>query len=381
MAGKFSYQVGNHSDKGMVRKNNQDSFGSATNAWGEIYIVADGMGGHKGGEVASQITVSHITNAFKKADANEKPIDFLERTIQEANQLVLEKGKKDNELEGMGTTIVCILMVDDIAHIAHVGDSRLYIFRYNNPYFVTKDHSVVQDLLDKGLISEQEAEDHPNKNRILQAIGIGKISTSITIEKLYKGDYVLLCSDGLTGEVSVPDIFSIIKSNKPMDATEKLIDKANNNGGSDNTTAIVLKVDKGPNPPKQKVLSASHRPTTDKKNVSSYMVLSFIIGSIITLLAIITYSKVSDLLIKDEPIIDIDPVIIEEEQADQSEEVEEPKEEEKADQTEESAPSKEEKVGDIGNKSSNPIVNTNQDTSKNDTVKKISKDQTSKKKK
>ena len=96
----------------------------------------------------------------------------------------------------MGTTCTVLLLRKAKAHIAHVGDSRLYIFRYNKPYFVTKDHSVVQDLLDKGLITEKEAENHPNKNRILQAIGTGNITPSISIEKLYKADSVLLCSDG-----------------------------------------------------------------------------------------------------------------------------------------------------------------------------------------
>ena len=283
MTGKFSYKVGNHSDKGMVRANNQDSFGSAKNSWGEIYIVADGMGGHKGGEVASQMAVSHITDAFKQADKSVKPAEFLEKSIQQANQLVVKKGKENKELEGMGTTIVCILMTDNIAHIAHVGDSRLYIFRYNEPYFVTKDHSVVQDLLDKGLITAKEAENHPNKNRILQGIGVGNVTPSITIEKLYKGDSVLLCSDGLTGEVKENNIYSVIKSNEPVVATERLIARANKNGGSDNITAIVIKVDKGSSPPPQPKIRSSNLPVSTQKSYK-FLFSGVLIGVLITTL-------------------------------------------------------------------------------------------------
>ena len=283
MAGKFSYKVGNHSDKGMVRANNQDSFGSAKNSWGEIYIVADGMGGHKGGEVASQMAVSHITDAFNQADKSVKPAEFLEKSIQQANQLVVKKGKENKELEGMGTTIVCILMTDNIAHIAHVGDSRLYIFRYNKPYFVTKDHSVVQDLLEKGLITAKEAENHPQKNRILQAIGTGNITPSITIEKLYKGDSVLLCSDGLTGEVKVNNIYSVIKANEPVVAAKRLIARANKNGGSDNITAIVIKVDKGPMPPPQPKIKSSSFPVKTKKSYR-FLFSGVLIGVLITTL-------------------------------------------------------------------------------------------------
>ena len=292
MAGKFSYKVGNHSDKGMVRANNQDSFGSAKNSWGEIYIVADGMGGHKGGEVASQMAVSHITDAFKQADKNVKPVEFLEKSIQQANQLVVKKGKENKELEGMGTTIVCILMTDNIAHIAHVGDSRLYIFRYNKPYFVTKDHSVVQDLLDKGLITAKEAENHPNKNRILQAIGTGNITPSITIEKLYKGDSVLLCSDGLTGEVKVNNIYSVIKANEPVVATERLIARANKNGGSDNITAIVIKVDKGSLPPQQPPIKSDNFPVSTQKSYR-YLFSGVLIGTVITIFVVFGYQWIN----------------------------------------------------------------------------------------
>ena len=281
---KAKAEAGTHT--GNVRAGNEDCFFSDDDIG--LWLVADGMGGHKGGEVASQMTVSHITDAFKQADKAVKPIEFLEKSIQRANQLVVKKGKENKELEGMGTTIVCILMTNNIAHIAHVGDSRLYIFRYNKPYFVTKDHSVVQDLLDKGLITAKEAENHPNKNRILQAIGTGNITPSITIEKLYKGDSILLCSDGLTGEVKVNNIYSVIKANEPVVAAKRLIARANKNGGSDNITAIVIKVDKGPMPPPQPKIKSSSFPVKTKKSYR-FLFSGVLIGVLITTLIGFSY--------------------------------------------------------------------------------------------
>ena len=251
MTKKISYTIGNGSHKGMVRSINQDSFGSAKNSWGEFFIVADGMGGHKGGEVASKMVVNHLCEAFKLEQNGDDPARFFQSTIQSANQAVLEKAKDDSEYEGMGTTVVCVVIKGNDAYFAHVGDSRIYLFRYSKPIFITKDHSVVQDLLDKGLITPAEAKNHPKKNRILQAVGTGTITPTINRKSLYKGDTLLLCSDGLTGEVSDKLILSTLKKNDPKTASKMLIDLANKNGGSDNITCIVLNVDNGLNPPKK----------------------------------------------------------------------------------------------------------------------------------
>ena len=183
------------------------------------------MGGHKGGEVASKITVDHMCNAFKTASKDTSPAVFLERTINSANDTVLAKAEEGPEYEGMGTTIVAVIIKDDEAHIAHVGDSRLYLIRNSQAFFKTKDHSFVQDLVDQGLINESEAETHPKKNRILQAIGTGSIKPDITTKKLYKDDHILLCSDGLSGEVQETEIIDKLNSSEPMAACKELVDR------------------------------------------------------------------------------------------------------------------------------------------------------------
>jgi protein phosphatase len=256
----IKYSFGNHSDVGKKRKINQDSFGTAKNDWGEIFIVADGMGGHKGGEVASKITVDHMCNAFKTASKDTSPAVFLDRSINGANDAVLTKAKEGPDFEGMGTTIVAVIIKDNDAHIAHVGDSRLYLIRNGQAFFKTKDHSFVQDLVEQGLINEAEAETHPKKNRILQAIGTGSIKPDITTKKLYKNDHILLCSDGLSGEVQETEIIDKLNSSDPMVACKELVDLANERGGPDNITVIAINIENG-----EKALKSSGVP---KKKIS-----------------------------------------------------------------------------------------------------------------
>ena len=287
----IKYSFGNHSDVGKKRKINQDSFGTAKNDWGEIFIVADGMGGHKGGEVASKITVDHMCNAFKIASKDTPPAVFLERTINSANDTVLAKAQEGPEYESMGTTIVAVIIKDNEAHIAHVGDSRLYLFRYNQPFFKTKDHSFVQDLVDQGLISETEAETHPNKNRILQAIGTGQVKPDITTQTLYKGDHILICSDGLSGEVNETELFNELKSSKPMEASKNLVDLANERGGPDNITVIVIHIDKGEKPPKKPKPDVKNQIVLDPMSPSPNRVLAIglILGILLSFIGYMTY--------------------------------------------------------------------------------------------
>ena len=291
MASKINYTFGNHSDVGKKRKINQDSFGTAKNDWGEIFIVADGMGGHKGGEVASKITVDHMCNEFKSASEDTLPAVFLERTISSANDAVLTKAKEGPGYEGMGTTIVAVIIKNDEAHIAHVGDSRLYLFRYNQPFFKTKDHSFVQDLVDQGLISEAEAETHPKKNRILQAIGTGSIRPDITMKKLFKGDRLLLCSDGLSGEVQESELLKELKTSSPMKACKNLVGFANERGGPDNITVIVIHIDKGEKPPKKPRPVVRKQIVIDPMSPSPNRVLAIglILGILLSFIGYMTY--------------------------------------------------------------------------------------------
>ena len=292
MRTKFKYTFGNHSDVGKKRKINQDSFATAKNDWGEIFIVADGMGGHKGGEVASKITADYMCNEFKLANSDISPAVFLDRSIQSANDVVSSKAKEETEFEGMGTTVVAVIIQDEEAHIAHVGDSRVYIFRNGRPFFMTKDHSFVQDLVDQGLISEEEAEDHPKKNRILQAIGTGPVKPDITTKRLYKGDRILMCSDGLSGEVKEPELIKETSLSEPMKACKALVDLANERGGPDNITVIAVHIDNGDKPPK-------FTSSSQKKGIRLELILIILF---LLCMRIVIYNKYTE---EEEPTLDI----------------------------------------------------------------------------
>jgi len=243
------YSVGNHTHLGMVRKVNQDSFGSAKTAWGDLYVVADGMGGHKGGEIASKLTVSFLCDEFKKKRV-EEPNKFLADKLVLADKVVIKKTEDEKKLEGMGTTVVAVIIKENKAYYAHVGDSRIYLFRNKKGMQLTKDHSYVQQLVDQGLIKPNEAENHPQKNKILQAIGIGNINPSLDTIDLYKNDVLLLCTDGLSGEVNKEEMWSTIESSNPMESCKNLVNLANKRGGPDNSTVIIIQINEGLKAPK-----------------------------------------------------------------------------------------------------------------------------------
>jgi PPM family protein phosphatase len=240
---KLTIKRGNHSDVGMKRKINQDDFGTASNEWGDIFVLADGMGGYKGGEIASSIAVKTICDGFKKADSEIAPVMLLDELIKEAHYAILEQAKQNPSISDMGTTVIAVIIKDTLAYVGHVGDSRCYLFRNNNAKWISKDHSFVQDLLRKGLINEAEARNHPNKNRILQALGSEKIKPSYETLALKKGDKFLLSSDGLHGEVEWQEMIKIMNSNEPMEASHKLVDLANERGGPDNITVITIYIE------------------------------------------------------------------------------------------------------------------------------------------
>jgi len=246
---KGKYSVGNHTHKGMVRKVNQDSFGSVKTAWGDLYVVADGMGGHKGGETASKLTVTLLCDEFKNNQVK-NPTKFLTEKLVLADEVVRKKADDDNKLKGMGTTVVAVIIKNNKAYYAHVGDSRIYLFRNKKGTQLTKDHSYVQQLVDQGLIKPEEAENHPQKNKILQAIGIGNVKPSSDTTDLYKNDFLLLCSDGLSGEVNKEEMWSFIESSSPMESCKNLVNLANKRGGPDNSTVIIIQINQGLKAPK-----------------------------------------------------------------------------------------------------------------------------------
>lgn len=234
------------SDVGKVREMNQDSFyASKPTDEVQIYILADGMGGYNGGEIASKIAVksvkSYISSNFASIEhERENIMNLIKNAIEYANMVVYERSKQSEELEGMGTTIdVCIIYGGKI-YIGHVGDSRVY--RKRKEFFrkLTTDHSYVQQLVADGTITTEEAYNHPKKNMLTKALGCTAfVEPDVLVKGYLKDDIILMCSDGLTNMVKDDEISKILSENQEK-AYKTLINKANANGGYDNITVITI---------------------------------------------------------------------------------------------------------------------------------------------
>lgn len=234
------------SDIGKAREMNQDSFFvSSENDEIKLFILADGMGGYKGGEIASKLAVvsakNFITNNFPNIiKEKEEILKLISDAIEYANFVVYEKSKESSEISDMGTTLDICLIYNNKLFIGHIGDSRVYRIRKNVIRKLTNDHSYVAQLVKEGKITKEEAYNHPRKNMLLKAIGC---SSLVEPDVMYKGfikdDILLMCSDGLTNMLKDEEIYQILLENpeKPVDI---LIKKANEAGGSDNITAIIV---------------------------------------------------------------------------------------------------------------------------------------------
>ena len=234
------------SDIGRAREMNQDAYyASQPSDTVGLYIVADGMGGYNGGEIASELAVTaaknFVENNFAETEhTKEKLQELVKNAIEYANMLVYEKSKEVPELQGMGTTIEVALVHNNRVYIGHVGDSRIYRIRKEFIRKLTTDHSYVQKLVKDGKISKEEAVHHPKKNMLTKALGCTSfVEPDVTVKGFLKDDILVLTSDGLTNMVKDQEIFDIIKFNIDI-ATDKLIDKANENGGLDNITVIIV---------------------------------------------------------------------------------------------------------------------------------------------
>jgi serine/threonine protein phosphatase PrpC len=238
---------------GRQRQHNEDSFLVESNA--KLFLVADGMGGHAAGEIASRIAVDSISEFIlhTKEDDGTWPHAYDEQfkrstnrlmaAVRIANTRVLEAMRKDARLRGMGTTVVACMADADIMSFAHVGDSRAYMIRDNALSRITNDHSWVFEQVQAGMLTEAEAEKHPLRNVITRALG-GALQVNPDASEIHTkpGDVFLLCSDGLTGMVPEEEILRIVTESPNLeDGCKKLIDEANERGGLDNITAILVK--------------------------------------------------------------------------------------------------------------------------------------------
>jgi protein phosphatase len=238
-------KVGYKSDVGKVRDNNEDSL--FVDERQGLFIVADGMGGHQGGEVASRMAVEIVRDFLNdKILSSDKKEDFyklLMEAIFAANESVRLKAEGDINLKGMGTTIVIALCRNDNLYISHVGDSRAYLIREGNIKQLTEDHSVVAQMVKAGMMTDEEARRHHLKHILSQALGTSAyLAPSFQMLNMEEGDYILLCTDGLTDMLNDQEILSSILAcnGEPEKGCELLVNEANRKGGKDNITVILL---------------------------------------------------------------------------------------------------------------------------------------------
>ena len=233
-------------DIGAVRKENQDAF--LTKRLDEnraLLLVCDGMGGANGGRTASNIAIEVFAQAVeahhKKGMKQSQMADVVAAAATEANQAVYDAAQRDASLSGMGTTMVCLLADGAEAVVGNIGDSRAYLIDEDGMQQVTHDHSLVAEMVRRGELSSREANHHPSKNVITRALGVDQnVSCDVFPLSLKEGQYVLLCSDGLTNEVSEPEIYyEVYQSQQPEQACDTLIEIAKARGGHDNITVVL----------------------------------------------------------------------------------------------------------------------------------------------
>lgn len=231
------------SDVGKKRQKNEDSY--LINDGLRLFIVADGMGGHAGGEYASRIAITTIEEYFTKSESDQrsKPDHLLENAVKDAGSRIIAKAEEDRALRGMGTTVIAMHIHDKKAIFGHVGDSRAYLFRDGVLEQLTEDHSLVNEQVKSGLISEEEAKTHQFKNIITRSLGVTpEVEVDIVSKKLKTGDLYLLCSDGLSNLVELSEMEKELRDQESVLAAKTMVDLANKRGGDDNITVIVAEI-------------------------------------------------------------------------------------------------------------------------------------------
>ena len=233
-------RIGAKSDVGRVRDGNEDSYLVQE----PLFVVADGMGGHVAGDVASRLAVKTIGESLP--DGSAQP-EQLAAAVKAANSEIWKKAHSDPELQGMGTTCTLLFVAEDEAHVAHVGDSRAYLLRDGELQQITEDHTLVGRMVREGRLRPEEAEHHPQRSIITRALGVDdSVEVDLSSFSVRRGDRVLLCSDGLTSMVDGTTIRDVLaRHDDPQATVEQLIDLANKAGGDDNITAVVLSFDGG----------------------------------------------------------------------------------------------------------------------------------------
>jgi len=238
---EFSFR----SDIGKRRTTNQDYAEAFTNQNGyHLALLADGMGGHRAGDVASQKVVTELGEKWQSSQIteSEKAVQWLIQRIQEENTAIYEAGQQQEKLQGMGTTVEAVAILENQIAVGHVGDSRIYLLRDGQLMQLTEDHSLVNELVKSGELTKEMAAVHPQKNIVTRSVGMpGNVDVDVAVYDIHAYDRLLICSDGLTNMVSEEEIGHLINSSSSLeDACQRLIDKANAYGGLDNITVFLI---------------------------------------------------------------------------------------------------------------------------------------------
>jgi protein phosphatase len=240
------FAVAAGSDVGRVRKGNEDNFFADANEYRGLFMVADGMGGHAAGEVASQMAVEVVSVDLEKLKDLESAdaLEMVSLALRHANRAVFERSAAERDKMGMGSTASVLVLADERFIVGHLGDSRIYLFRDGELRQITHDHSVVQEQIDAGLITRDAARNHKQSNVITRCVGMGwDVEPDITDGDVRQGDVFLLASDGLTGMVDDWRLKTLLGSRAtPERLVDAMISEANSRGGVDNITAVVVRV-------------------------------------------------------------------------------------------------------------------------------------------
>jgi protein phosphatase len=244
-------EIAGLTDVGCQRENNEDSYGyweaqddSLFERLGRLGIVADGMGGHEGGQIASHIAVETIKRSYSSA-SEAQPRASLLTAFREAHHQIQQKSNENPDLHGMGTTCTAFAIVGSSLYFAHIGDSRLYLFRDGKLRLLSRDHSLVARLLETGVIRQEDAENHPQKHVLTAALGVAdEIEPDLSPEPLtlQYADVLLICTDGLWGQVSDDELSRVLASEAPRNACQTLVRMAKERGGPDNITLQVARL-------------------------------------------------------------------------------------------------------------------------------------------
>lgn len=238
--------VYSQSDIGLKRSSNQDYCKTGVFPDGSVWaVVCDGMGGANGGctasSVAAETIASKITDSYRADMVSDEIKDLLNSVIQNANKVVYGIAEKDKSLYGMGTTVVCCIVKENMVYVAHAGDSRAYLYNGDELVQLTTDHSIVQEMVDAGQITPKEARNHPNRNIITRALGIEpELLIDYNLSEMKESSVVLICTDGLSNYISEETLMCYIRNYSGKELTERLIESAKDLGGSDNITVAVI---------------------------------------------------------------------------------------------------------------------------------------------